>query len=154
MDSVCVWFRTRSRPSWLHCYLMSLQVSISRVSHKNTVSKISQMEFQKAVPTFSAIRQVCVVLRVNNSVFHFPFSRWGKERPLNSRLLMQDVCLPDYDFSPMSHLPDNEAWNVQVFRSITSDAARLIMHVCCISMWQNDGKQDKSEMRRHIYRVP
>ena len=92
------------------------------------------MEFQKAVPTFSAIRQVCVVLRVNNSVFHFPFSRWGKERPLNSRLLMQDVCLPDYDFSPMSHLPDNEAWNVQVFRSITSDAARLIMHVCCISM--------------------
>ena len=55
----------------------------------------------------------------------FP-SRWGKERPLNSRLLMQDVCLPDYDFSPMSHLPDNEAWNVQVFRSITSDAARLV----------------------------
>ena len=54
--------------------------------------------------------------------------RWGKERPLNSRLLMQDVCLPDYDFSPMSHLPDNEAWNVQVFRSITSDAARLVIY--------------------------
>ena len=56
----------------------------------------------------------------------FILSRWGKERPLNSRLLMQDVCLPDYDFSPMSHLPDSEAWNVQVFRSITSDAARLV----------------------------
>lgn len=51
--------------------------------------------------------------------------RWGKERPLNSRLLMQDVRLPDYDFSPLSHLPDSEAWNVQVFRSITSDAARF-----------------------------
>ena len=39
---------------------------------------------------------------------------------------MQDVRLPDYDFSPLSHLPDSEAWNVQVFRSITSDAARSV----------------------------
>ena len=55
------------------------------------------------------------------------YFRWGKERPLNSRLLMQDVRLPDYDFSPLSHLPDSEAWNIQVFRSITSDAARSVI---------------------------
>ena len=46
--------------------------------------------------------------------------------PLNSRLLMQDVRLPDYDYSPLSRLPDRLAWNVQVFRSITSDAARFV----------------------------
>ena len=95
--------------SWLTCHVMSLQVSIS----KDNGFLVIRIGFHKAA----------VTAFFQQSVFH---SRWGKERPLNSRLLMQDICLPDYDFSPMSHLPDNEAWNVQVFRSITSDAARLV----------------------------
>jgi hypothetical protein len=50
--------------------------------------------------------------------------RWGKERPLHTRLLIQHVQLPDYDVNDVPDLDPDEAWGVQVFRSITSDSAR------------------------------
>ena len=53
--------------------------------------------------------------------------RWGKERPLNTRLLIQNVELPTYDVNCVPGLKgdhDEASWSVQVFRSITSDSAR------------------------------
>ena len=85
--------------------------------------------------------------------------RWGKERPLNTRLLIQNVEAPNFildavpaasdenniddahifengrnseESKPESRLSGSESsssssgdWNVQVFRSITSDSARF-----------------------------
>ena len=69
--------------------------------------------------------------------FFFIISRWGKERPLNTRLLIQNVGLPTHDIDCVPGLEGNEGtssdklgsneeapWEVQVFRSITSDSAR------------------------------
>lgn len=57
----------------------------------------------------------------------FNVFRWGKERPLNTRLLIQNVELPTYDVEAVPGLKgsdDEASWDVQVFRSITSDSAR------------------------------
>ena len=57
-------------------------------------------------------------------------SRWGKERPLNTRLLIQNVGLPTHDVDCVPGLKgngDDASWEVQVFRSITSDSARYSM---------------------------
>ena len=51
--------------------------------------------------------------------------RWGKERPLNTRLLIQNVEAPYYDLESVPGIDDSSEWNVQVFRSITSDSARF-----------------------------
>ena len=52
--------------------------------------------------------------------------RWGKERPLNTRLLIQNVEEdPAFDLNSVPGLEDCSDWNVQVFRSITSDSARF-----------------------------
>ena len=48
----------------------------------------------------------------NISEFLFQI-RWGKERPDNSRLLIQDVGLPDLDFSPLEGRSSEGLWNVQ-----------------------------------------
>ena len=52
--------------------------------------------------------------------------RWGKERPLHTRLLIQEVHLPTFDINDVPDLQPSEVWGVQVFRSITSDSARLV----------------------------
>lgn len=65
--------------------------------------------------------------------------RWGKERPLNSRLLIQSIELPDYDINLVPGLGERDAdsWAVQVFRSITSDSARyFIILFCHIYLYQ------------------
>lgn len=49
--------------------------------------------------------------------------RWGKERPLHTRLLIQNVTQPEFDWSTSSE-EQTDLWDVQVFRSITSDSAR------------------------------
>ena len=51
--------------------------------------------------------------------------RWGKERPLNTRLLIQNVEAPYYDLESVPGIDDSSGWNAQVFRSITSDSARF-----------------------------
>ena len=77
--------------------------------------------------------------------FLFIIFRWGKERPLNTRLLIQNVGLPTHDIDCVPGLEGNEGtssdklgsneeapWEVQVFRSITSDSAR---YVIVMSVW-------------------
>ena len=80
--------------------------------------------------------------------FLFIICRWGKERPLNTRLLIQNVGLPTHDIDCVPGLEGNEGtssdklgsneeapWEVQVFRSITSDSARYMYKVLPSGFW-------------------
>ena len=61
--------------------------------------------------------------------------RWGKERPLHTRLLIQEVHLPTFDINDVPDLQPSEVWGVQVFRSITSDSARFVILVLIGIFW-------------------
>ena len=50
--------------------------------------------------------------------------RFGKEHPLNSRLLIQNVETSGQYEIHFQDDNDENSWGVQVFRSITSDSAR------------------------------
>ena len=50
--------------------------------------------------------------------------RFGKEQPLNSRLLIQNVETSGQFEIHLRDEKEENSWGVQVFRSITSDSAR------------------------------
>ena len=89
---------------------------------------------------FSKSFDLFTTLLYDFTIFLFTICRWGKERPLNTRLLIQNVGLPTHDIDSVPGLEGNEGtssdrlgsneeapWEVQVFRSITSDSARFVI---------------------------